>query len=155
MKPDCIVCDLDGTLADNSHRTVHLKKKPKDWNSYKQNMIDDKPINEVIDIVLTYMMKGTPIILATGREESHRVTTETWLYKEVFDLEEGFCDYTKMYMRKTGDYRPDTVVKKEMLDKIREEYNILFWIDDRPSVIKMLRENKVFVLDVRQDGEDF
>lgn len=150
---DCIVCDLDGTIANNEHRAVHLRQKPKDWDSYKKGMDKDKPIHQVISIIEKF--RDTPTIMATGREESHRTITEDWLYEHVFDAEDGYRDYEKMLMRKSGDYRPDTVIKKEMLDKIKEDYNILFWIDDRPSVIKMLRENNVFVLDVRQDGEDF
>jgi hypothetical protein len=60
-------------------------------------------------------------------------------------------------MRKEGDYRSDDIIKKELLDEIVADFgkvpNIVF--DDRPRVVKMWRENGVFVADVYQGEEDF
>ena len=58
-------------------------------------------------------------------------------------------------MRKSGDKRPDTDVKKEILDKyFKDKIKIFTVIDDRPSVIRMWKENKLDVIDVG-DGIDF
>ena len=47
-------------------------------------------------------------------------------------------------MRSTKDNRPDDIVKKELLDKMREEgYNPILVFDDRDSVVKMWRENGI------------
>ena len=44
-------------------------------------------------------------------------------------------------MRKDGDYRPDTVVKKEIYEReIKDKYEVLFAIDDRTQVVKTWRE---------------
>jgi hypothetical protein len=44
-------------------------------------------------------------------------------------------------MRKAGDGRKDTIVKKEMfLELVHPNYNVEFIVDDRPSVCRMWRE---------------
>jgi hypothetical protein len=51
-------------------------------------------------------------------------------------------------MRKTGDKRPDYVVKEEIAKKIMEQYNILYWLDDRWSVTTHIRSIGINVLQV-------
>jgi hypothetical protein len=60
-------------------------------------------------------------------------------------------------MRAEKDYRSDDIVKKELLDQIVVDFGQKpdIWFDDRPRVVKMLRENGVFVADVYQGTEDF
>ena len=44
-------------------------------------------------------------------------------------------------MRKNRDYRPDTIVKKEMYDQMLVDgYKPTLVFDDRPSVLRMWRE---------------
>ena len=54
-------------------------------------------------------------------------------------------------MRPKDDYRKDNIIKKEILDKIRSQYNVLFAYDDRNQVVDMLRENGIKVFQV-EDG---
>ena len=45
-------------------------------------------------------------------------------------------------MRATGDKRKDTIVKKEIWDNhIYGKYNVFLAIDDRPSVVRMWRQD--------------
>jgi hypothetical protein len=46
-----------------------------------------------------------------------------------------------MYMRKAGDHRPDTTIKLEMLDTIRDRYggDPLFVVEDRASMVRAWR----------------
>lgn len=61
--------------------------------------------------------------------------TRSWL-----DHHEVMFD--KLLMRKDKDYRQDCIIKKEMLDKLREEgYNPVVAFDDRQQVVDMWREN--------------
>lgn len=56
-------------------------------------------------------------------------------------------------MRKNNDFRPDEEIKKEIyFDKIINNYNILFILDDRAKVVKMWRELKLTCLQV-DDGD--
>jgi hypothetical protein len=58
-------------------------------------------------------------------------------------------------MRKDKDYRPDTKVKAEMLETLRNQgFNPVMAFDDRPSVIRMWKEHGLTVADVG-DGVEF
>jgi len=54
-------------------------------------------------------------------------------------------------MRKTGDYRPDALVKSEILDDILKDYEVKFVIDDRTSVIEMWQSRGLFVFQVKSE----
>ena len=145
-----LICfDVDGTLADLSHRVHFWRESPKNWNMFKSEMVNDAPIEQIRNIAVM-MLHGHDVILCTGRGEDTREMTEAWLTKHNINFE-------KMYMRAEKDYRSDDVVKKELLDQIVIDYGKKpdIWFDDRPRVVKMLRENGVFVVDVYQGTEDF
>lgn len=132
----CILCDIDGTIADNRHRQHLLKTKPAQWKPFLAAAVNDKPYQHIIEL-LAALHECYPILLTTGRNEDDRIMTEKWL--EQFDV-----PYDRMLMRAVGDYRQDTIIKKEMLDAVRKaEYDPWLSIDDRPDVIKMWRANGV------------
>jgi len=146
-----LICfDIDGTLSDNSHRLHYLSEKPKNWTMFKSEMVNDPPIGPIRRIAHEMYFTGHDVIICTGRSEDSREVTELWLDAQAIR-------YEKLYMRKEGDYRSDDIIKKELLDEIVADFgkkpNIVF--DDRPRVVKMWRENGVFVADVYQGEEDF
>jgi hypothetical protein len=57
-------------------------------------------------------------------------------------------------MRNTGDKRSDVIVKKEMYEAlVKGQYNVLAVFDDRPKVIRMWKDEGLFVMDCnRQDS---
>jgi hypothetical protein len=127
--------DLDGTLADCEHRRIKAQREDgkMDWKIFFQGMEDDG-CNEWCKIICNRMFDTALIILVTGRSEDHRRDTELWLAKH-------HILYDKLLMRKSGDFRPDTEVKAEIFDRdIADNYNVLFCVDDRASVVKMWRE---------------
>jgi hypothetical protein len=146
-----LICfDIDGTLADVSHRVHFWRQKPKNWNMFKSEMVNDAPIEQIVTIARTMAFAGHTVILCSGRSEDTRGWTEEWLLKHDVKFE-------KMYMRAEKDFRGDDVVKLELLNQIVVDFgkkpDIVF--DDRPRVVKMWRENGVFVADVYQGTEDF
>lgn len=55
-------------------------------------------------------------------------------------------------MRKEKDYRDDTTIKKELFEEyIKNKYQPMFVIDDRPSVVQMWVDLGLFVFNVNQD----
>jgi hydroxymethylpyrimidine pyrophosphatase-like HAD family hydrolase len=64
-----VLCDIDGTVANNDHRQ-HLLKEFKDWDKFFAALIDDKPIPKVIDLIKKYNLDGQKICFITGRPES-------------------------------------------------------------------------------------
>ena len=139
MLKDNIIVDVDGTIADIGHRLHYIEGlKKKDWDSFLSNCPDDKPKLDVIEVV--NRIAGLPsadsrlkINVFTGRSESVREQTRTW-------LEKYFGEFDSLYMRANGDYRPDHIVKREMLiDAKLNIDNVLVIVDDRKSVVEMWR----------------
>ena len=142
---DCAIFDLDGTIADVRHR-LHLIKggglvQP-NWPAFFDACKDDTPIEYVVRLN-HILFRNLVVFIASVRPDSHREVTVQCLAK-------WKVRYHHLMMRKAKDYRDDTEVKKEMLDKIRGMgFNPVFSIDDRPEVVKMWRRNGVpcFVVD--------
>lgn len=145
-----VVFDIDGTLADIEHRIGFVRSKPKNWAAFDAGIPNDK-VNPYVAEAFRSLAAFNTIILASGRNEQSRDATEKWLHTN------GFIEYEKLYMRKAGDYRGDDIVKREILDEIIADYgrkpDMVF--DDRPRVVRMWRDNGIFVFNVYQDEEDF
>ncbi len=125
--PDCVVVDMDGTLAINNHgRSFYDEEKA----------IHDALFEEVYNSVLglVNICKGLHIVIVSGRDEGRgRDSTEQWLKKHQ-------VPHTSLLMRPAGDTRPDNIVKKEIYEQhIKDKYNVILVFDDRDSVVTMWR----------------
>lgn len=130
----CYIFDIDGTLADLSHRLPHIQKTPKDWDAFFGCVADDTPIEHTIKLAIDVALAGANIVYVSGRSDQCREATEDWLRRHA--LPEG-----KVYMRKQGDHRPDHQVKVELLAELRAEgHSPVMAFDDRNAVVKMWRE---------------
>lgn len=140
------IFDIDGTLANCNHRLRYLKVEPKNWKSFIDDAIYDTPHLDIVWLAKTFYALGHTILIVTGRGEESRTVTEIWLDK-VAGLK-GL--YTTLYMREEKDYRDDFVVKKEILDHIRQQGMQPFMVfDDRDSVVKMWREQGIRCMQVQ------
>ena len=147
---DTIVFDIDGTLADVSHRRHYVSDGRKDWGKFFDEMVNDPPLRDVC--LLAELLGDHPLVnqgaiklfLFSGRPETHRKETEQWLLvhaRSYFEKAEA------LLMRGEGDFRPDTVVKREMLAGIRGQgYDVRLVVDDRPTVVQMWKDEGLTVL---------
>jgi FMN phosphatase YigB (HAD superfamily) len=138
-----IVFDIDGTLADVTHRRQFVATKPKNWAAWNAGMSRDT-VHEDIRWMLMKLRRvpGSKTILCSGRGEETREVTEQW-------LSDNRIPYEDLYMRKTKDYRQDSIVKVELLAQIREEHGEPYmWFDDRQQVVDAIRAEGVRVLQV-------
>lgn len=147
-----VICDIDGTIADTSHRT-HFVKKPegekKDWKGFFEAMDQDPVRENVRTMLIDYYNKGFTIVFMSGRPDNYKERTLAWLEKNKLTFA-----FTLM-MRRAYDKREDTEVKKQMLNTyFTDKKNIHVVIDDRPSVIRMWKEEGLDVIDVG-DGVEF
>jgi FMN phosphatase YigB (HAD superfamily) len=147
MKKKAYVFDIDGTLADITHRRHHVESKPKNWKAFKEGLSQDTR-NEFVCDMYDHLLDirayeedrdtgETPfdILLCSGRGEEQREDTENWL------KDKGLGGYTKLYMRGLKDYRADDVIKPELWEQIEEEgYEIVSMFDDRKRVVDKARE---------------
>lgn len=167
-KPLAIYSDLDGTLCDVLHRRHHVRPpegtgacnsgtfdpttmtltiKPfkKNWAAFFKEIPND-PVNKPVLEVLKKFSDEYRIVFCSGRSTNEKKSTVEWLDKHVtfpYDL----------HMRDRSDSRMDATVKEILLDfEILTRYDILFCLDDRDQVVKMLRGRGLTVFQVA-DGD--
>lgn len=138
MKP-LYIFDLDGTLADCSHRVHFITEcDPKDWTAFFAASEGDSPIRPVIEILKSLRYHGKEVWIWTGRSDEAREATEAWL-----------SDYVGpglvMRMRVAGDHTHDDVLKASWLDEMQPEDRRRLWgvFEDRARVVAMWRANGV------------
>jgi hypothetical protein len=103
-------------------------------------------VKAVVETVKALEWMGYPIIICTGRPEEYREQTSMWLFKHGVRHE-------ALYMRPTGDFRPDHDVKLDVLKQLRRGgAKVLCVFEDRSSVVRMWREQGVPCFQVR-DGD--
>jgi len=129
-----VISDLDGTISDRRHRLHYLEGK-KDWESFFESLIDDPPIVRTIEQIEKLIDEGAELVLVTGRPEQYRKSSEEWIKSNT-----PFDKY-QLYMRKDKDFRKDIVIKKEMLDQIRENYELEIIFEDQENIAKMWEDN--------------
>ena len=140
-KTKAIIIDIDGTLADIDHRRSLLECSPKKWKEFFNQMSQDKINHWCKELAEAMTLKGLDIILVTGRPEDYREHTIKWLNLNLFK-------YNNIFFRKKNDFRKDYIIKEEIYnDHIKLNYEILFVVDDRNSVVKMWRRNGLVCLD--------
>lgn len=134
-KKDCILVDIDGTLAHTSGKRSH-------YDMTKVGVDDcDYVVAELLDVLRRSRYN---IIFVTGRNESCRQDTLKW-------LDENGIGHSGLFMRKDSDIRKDSLVKEEMfLESINPKYNVLCVFDDRNQVVEMWRELGIKCLQVEQ-----
>ena len=76
-----IIVDIDGTLADLSHRLHHIKGGRRDYEAFYAAMGADpliKPIRDLVGILYegAYATGEPVIILCSGRPERYRKVTQ-------------------------------------------------------------------------------
>jgi len=121
--------DIDGTIADLSHRQ-HLAKSGEKFFDGVEN---DLPIWEVIQIVQAIRDSGASLIFLSGRSDVCRDATVRWLTKYV-------GSFDALYMRGRRDRRKDDLVKRDLYDIVFAALgNPVLVVDDRNIVCDLWR----------------
>lgn len=105
-----IICDIDGTVADCSHRVGLIP----DWDAFHHEMVLDPPIKPVILGIRAMVDNPRPnsvpigLFFLTGRPERYRSKTVEWIamHMQLFQID----DY-ELLMRPDQDYSPDLEFK--------------------------------------------
>lgn len=129
--PLAFLFDIDGTLANLGDRSP--------YDGAKCHL--DTPNTPVVAVAQA-LSREYRIVVMSGRHDTHRALTETWLkeHNVVFDA---------LFMRAEGDNRKDSIIKRELFEEhIRPHYNVVGVFDDRPQVIRMWKEIGLHVFDV-------
>ena len=134
-----VIFDIDGTLADISHRRHFVEGKKKNWAKFNQAMINDTPKTAIVALYQALWDKYY-VIIVSGRTDDFRPQTEAWFKQWNIPINE-------IHMRRFGDYRADNLIKEEILQQLQHKgYQIQFVVDDRDSVVAMWREHGITCL---------
>lgn len=127
-KPKAVIFDIDGTLA------IHNRRPYEFWKC-----LEDSLDLHVAELLKMYHQNGYKIIIMSGRnagtvrdETKYKVLTEQWLAK--YEL-----PYDALLMRKHNDRRSDDIVKLELFNTIKDDFNVCLAVDDRDRVVELWR----------------
>jgi hypothetical protein len=125
--PECVIFDLDGTFAFLGDRSP-----------YDASRAEGDEVNAAVFFVYQAIRRGAPetaIFLVSGREDRWREQTQRW-------LERHGITYDALYLRRTGDRRKDTVVKREIYEAhIAGRYVVRVVFEDRDQVVRLWRDD--------------
>lgn len=139
-----VIFDLDGTLANAEHRVHFIRQEPRDWDGYHAACPLDTPKWPIIELATNLIRRGNNLEIWTGRREIVRPQTEAWLAKHGLSYFHG----KRILMRPTNDFREDTVLKGEWLDKalLGGCFKPDLVIEDRDRMIRMWRSRGIMAL---------
>ena len=138
-----VFMDIDGVIADCSHRLKYLENKNYDKFYSEEMMMEDQPIQIGLDLLGMFLGNWeVELYLLTGRPYRTEEITKKWLKQYLSEF-----DCPPILMRRDHDYRKSEVVKTEIVDKSLHNKNsvcygadeILF-IDDDPKNVKAVEE---------------
>jgi hypothetical protein len=150
---DCVIFDIDGTIADNSARVHFINGKNKDWDTYNKQAYADKPMHLMLnqlDIIGLIM----PIVLLTGRVDSTRKMTIEWLRENGVSygitanpkklMKKSMC----LVMRNDNNHLENHVYKSNEIYKLKAAgINPVLAFDDDPKCRKMFSDFQIDVVD--------
>jgi len=144
-KKGAVIVDMDGTLVDVSGIRHYVRDtllpdgtyaKDKDFDAFHKASVLCPAHHNVIDMCEYHWLSKRDILIVTARSEQYKKISTDWLYKYA-------VPYTKIFMRKVGDFRSDVDVKRDILDEIAQNWFPFHAIDDNPNVISLWRENGI------------
>ena len=139
------VFDLDGTLADDSHRQHFVNGEKRNFVAYYALMSRDTVIEPVAAVLRKLFHPEEAVIeIWTGRPEEYRAVTRKWLQRNNIPIH-------ILRMRDDGDNRPADEIKLEWLDLLRTSDegppDIVF--EDRTKTVEMFRREGIVCLQVQ------
>lgn len=124
------VFDIDGVLADATHRQHHVERRPKDWDAFFAAVGGDSTIAAGLAL-LRELGQEHEIVLLSGRPERTRTATEEWL--RTHDVR-----YQRLLLRRDTDRRPARVFKAEAVRRLGPVEEVVVVIDDDDEVVAEL-----------------
>ena len=128
-----VICDLDGTLCDITHRRHFVDGtdgEKKNWKAFFEELPMDGVRLEVLDMLFAHEKAGREIFFVSGRPDTYRKQTEEWLKMGAYGV-----PYRALFMRPGHDSREDSIIKREIYERYFKGFDVVEVIDDRPQVI--------------------
>ena len=150
-KRPAVIMDADGTLCDV--RSVQhfvsnpdgTKAKKPNFHKFHAGSANCPPHEEVAGLARRAHESGMGVVVVTGREARWRDMTAKWLKK-------NGIPYDALITRGSNDYRPDHVVKTELLQRVQRSFRPVLAVDDRPDIIKVWHDAGIPAVQVDKEG---
>ncbi len=126
------VFDIDGVLADVSHRLHHLNGRRKNWHGFFSDAGDDPVLDEGRTRVRAAAAEHA-IVYLSGRPERMRRLTEQWLSRHALPV-------GALVLRPNRDRRPARVLKPHLIAQVARAGEVAVVVDDDAAVCSALRE---------------
>jgi len=136
IKPTAHIYDVDGTLANVDPYLHYVRSSNRDYDAFHEASINALPNIEVLEMLNNSVSDGHAILIVTSRKEKWRGLTSMWLAK-------NDARSHALFMRADEDNRPDYEVKKDILNKISNQWDVVHAVDDNPSVIALWQEHQI------------
>lgn len=136
IKPTAHIYDVDGTLANVDPYLHYVRGSNRDYDAFHEASINALPNIEVLEMLNNSVSDGHAILIVTSRKEKWRGLTSMWLAK-------NDARSHALFMRADEDNRPDYEVKKDILNKISNHWDVVHAVDDNPSVIALWQEHQI------------
>lgn len=143
---NCVICDLDGTLA-----LMGNNRGPFDWNKVDQDVVNWRLLRVIESLISGEQERGNAVslILLSGRDGICKDLTIKW-------LKTNKIGYDSLFMRSPGDNRPDDIIKEELYNThIKDKYNVLAVFDDRMRVAVLWHKLGLLLLKVGDPQAEF
>jgi hypothetical protein len=135
---DAVIFDCDGTLVNVESIIGHLTGQYRNFHRFHRESVNCPPNDHVVQAAVEAYEAGLTLLIVTARVKRYWPETQFWLRHNLP------VPYEKIYMRADGDFRPDGVVKLEILDMIKQDgYNVIHAWDDNPVVIDVWRRQGI------------
>ena len=153
-----IVFDIDGVLADCSHRLHYIQGDNKDYDKFysDEEILKDKALGSgfILFRSILYLLDdiNTPnrlkngeeirITLITARNKRCAKATADWFLDNMkrFQKDRFKCN---LFMRSENDWRPAYQVKEDLIKDHIGFKNILFAFDDDDKINEMYKKHGV------------
>ncbi len=136
-KPEAIIIDLDGTLAELNGRN------PYDASTCEADGVNQLLLDTIRDLFMARWK--VQIIFVTGRQLKDQEPTKKWIEKF------GFTDY-KLYMRPNGYKESANELKRLIYENtIRDKYSVILALEDSWRNAEMFRAHGVPCWQVNRD----
>ena len=123
--------DIDGVIADPTHRLRHLEQRPKDWQAFFADAHADPPLPSGIAEVTRLQRLGLTIVYVSGRPTYLRDQTRSWLARN--GLPEG-----SIHLRPARDHRPAPDMKLDIYRELARDFDVQAIVDDDDRVVEAL-----------------
>ena len=143
-----VIFDLDGTIADISHRTHFVRGGNKDWESFFAGCVADTPNWPVVRALEAHRAVGHHVEIWSARSDIVRHETEAWL-----EFAANIPPSLLTRMRSAGNNTPDVVLKRCWLNQLHESERPDVVYDDRQRVVDMWREEGIACFQVAANWE--